>query len=184
MLWWKFCYCNFVAFFVVAIVFYSTVLISYNSLSFENNYWALINFAEHQQHCLISSTGLDWDRQHQRTAPPVALSLSSPQLLPTLLLSSFALIISAVQFSLVSVQTESAVVFYIFLSIFLCFIEWLGLKGSLKITSFQPPCRGQSCHPPTRSGCQGLIEPGPECLRDGAPTAIWAACSSASPSSE
>lgn len=88
-------------FVVVAIVFYSTVIIfSYNHLSFENNYQALINFAEHQQHCLISCTGLDWDRL---TAPPVAPSLSSPQLLPILLLSSFALIISAVQFSLAAI---------------------------------------------------------------------------------
>ena len=43
-------------------------------------------------------------------------------------------------------------------------IEYIGLKGTLKIIQFQPLCLGQGCLPPAQAS-QGSIQPGLEHLQ-------------------
>jgi len=42
-------------------------------------------------------------------------------------------------------------------------IEWPGLKRTIKVIQFQPPCHGQGHQPPDQAA-QSHIQPGLECL--------------------
>ena len=49
-------------------------------------------------------------------------------------------------------------------------IEWLRLDGTLEIFGFQLPCHGQGSHSAEQAP-EDPIQAGPECPRDGGPTA-------------